>query len=185
MFQQATPLAWIVAKTRGSASAIAAAIREAVRNADSRQAVYSFASMDDLLANSLAPRRFGMRLVVFFAGAALFMAALGLYGVISYSVVQRRREIGVRIALGAGRQGILRLVLASGLRLAATGTVIGIAGSIAGARRIQSQLFQASPFDPLTIGLMTLILLLAATLASYLPALKAMREDPIIALRPE
>src|SRR5207253_3100526 len=100
---------------------------------------------------SLASRRFGMRLLAFFGDTALFLAALGLYGVISYSVAQRQREIGIRMALGAEQQGVLRMVVGHGLKLAAIGAVIGIVASVAGARLIQNQLFEVSAVDPLTI----------------------------------
>ncbi|HYL35957.1 MAG TPA: ABC transporter permease [Bryobacteraceae bacterium] len=185
MFQHATPLVTILAKARGDASDVPAAIREAVRDADPRQAVHSFRSMPDLVADSLAPRRFGMRLLAFFAATALFLAALGLYGVIAYSVTQRTREIGIRIALGAERAAVLQLVVGHGLRLAALGAGIGVAGALAAARLIQSQLFEVSAADPLTIAAMAAVLLAIATLASYLPARQALRVDPAVALRPE
>jgi ABC-type antimicrobial peptide transport system permease subunit len=158
---------------------------DAVRYVDPRQSVHSIRSLEDLVSESLAPRRFGMRLLGFFGAIALFLAALGLYGVVSYSVTRRRREIGIRLALGAEHREVMALVLGQGMRLVGTGAVIGIIGSIAGARWMQSQLFEVSPFDPLTILGMGTVLLLAAMLASYLPARRAMRVDPVIALRPE
>ena len=185
MFQRPTPFAAILVKSQAGASSMAIAIREAVREADPRQAIHSFASMEDSVANSLAPRRFGMRLIAFFAGVALLLAALGLYGVISYSVTQRRREIGIRKALGAERRELNRLVVGHGLRLAMIGAGIGIIGSAAAGRLIQSQLFGVSAFDPLTIAGMAAVLLAVSILASYLPARRAMRVDPVAALRPE
>ena len=186
MFQHAEPLVSILAKARvADAGELPGTIREAVHNTDPRQAVHSFRSMEDLVANSLAPRRFGMRLVAFFAATALFLAALGLYGVIAYSVTQRTREIGIRIALGAERGAVLRLVVGRGLRLAAFGAGIGVLGALGGARLIQSQLFEVSAADPLTILATAVILLAIATLASYLPARRVLRVDPVVALRPE
>jgi putative ABC transport system permease protein len=185
LFQDTLEGAWIVAKTPGVVNEMPAAIRQAVHEADPRQAVHTFRGMEDLVAQSLAPRRFGMRLLAFFGITALFLAALGLYGVISYSVAQRRREIGIRIALGAEPRGVVGLVVGRGLRLAALGALIGIVGSVAVARLLESQLFGVSPFDPLTIAAMAAILLAVSTLASYLPARRAMRVDPAVALRPE
>jgi len=186
MFQRATPLVAILAKERiGDLDELPGNIREAVRDVDPHQAVYSFHSMEDLVASSLAPRRFGMRLLGFFAATALFLAALGLYGVISYSVTQRKREIGIRLVMGAEEKKVMRMVLVQGLRLGVIGVAIGTAGSLAGARLIQNQLFGVSPFDPLTLAAMATILLSVTILASYLPARRAMRVDPTIALRPE
>jgi putative ABC transport system permease protein len=185
IFQRTTPAAAILVKSRADVNEMPTAIREAVREADPRQAVHTFRSMQDSVANSLAPRRFGIRLLAFFAAIALFLAALGLYGVIGYSVTQRTREIGIRIALGAEQGGVLRLVVGEGLRLAAIGAGIGMLASLAVARLIQSQLFEVSAFDPLTIAAMAAVLLAVATLASYLPARRAMRVDPACALRPE
>ena len=185
MFQRPTPAAAILVKAQGDATRMPAAIREAVRVADPRQAVHSFRSMEESVSNSLAPRRFGMRLLAFFGATALFLAALGLYGVISYSVAQRTREIGIRIALGAEQRSVIRLVVGNGLRLAVFGAGLGIIGSLAGSRVIESQLFEVSPFDPFTILAMAAVLLAVATLATYLPARRAMRVDPVVALRPE
>ena len=185
VFQRPTTVASILVKTQGDAGGLATPIREAVRDADPRQAVHSLRSMEDSVSDSLAPRRFGMRLLVFFGATALFLAALGLYGVISYSVTQRTREIGIRMALGAERREVTKLVVGHGLRLAMIGAGIGIIGSLAGARLIQSQLFGVSAFDPLTMAAMAAALLAAAMLASYLPVRRAMRVDPVVALRPE
>ena len=110
--------------------------------------------MEALLAHSLAPRRFGGRLLGFFAAAALFLAALGLYGVLSYAMAQSTREIGIRIALGADRGAVIRLVVGHGLRLAATGVAIGIIAALLFGRLIESQLFGVRSFDPLTIAAM-------------------------------
>jgi ABC-type antimicrobial peptide transport system permease subunit len=159
------------------------AIRGAVYEADARQAVYLFRSLEDALGESLAPRRFAMQLLGVFAVSALLLAALGLYGVISYGVAQRRREIGIRVALGAERNGVLRLVVGDGLRLAALGVGIGIVISFMGARLVQSQLFGVSAFDPLTIAVTAGLLLCAAALASYLPARRATQVDPAVTLR--
>jgi predicted permease len=185
LFQQPSEAAGILVKATGDAGGMAAIIRDAIRNADPHQAVSSFGAMEDLVSNSLAPGRFAMRLLSFFAVAALLLAAIGLYGVISYAVEQRKREIGVRIALGAESRQVLRIVLGNGLRLASIGVLIGVIGSLAGMSVIRSQLYETSPFDPLTIAVVAIVLLATAALASYLPARRAMRVDPVIALRAE
>ena len=185
LFQVPNSLATILVKSPTGVSTLPAAIREAVRTADPYQSVHTFRSMDDSVANSLAPRQFGMRLVGFFAGTALLLAALGLYGVISYSVAQRTREIGIRVALGADQSGLVRLVVSQGVKMAALGVGLGLLGSVAASRLIQTQLFEVSAFDPLTIGVTAIVLLGASALASYLPARRATHVDPMEALRPE
>lgn len=185
MFQRASPTASIVIKTNGDASALAQVIREAVRETDPHQAIYSLRPMEEMVSASLAPRQFAMRLLGFFAAMALFLAALGLYGVISYSVARRTREIGIRVALGASTGSVIGEVVAQGLRLAAIGVGMGIAGSILCGRLLASQLFEVTPFDPLTLSAMAAALLTAAFVASYLPALRAARVDPVTALRQE
>jgi putative ABC transport system permease protein len=124
-----------------------------------------------------------MRLLGFFGVVALFLAALGLYGVISYSVAQRTREIGIRMALGAERRSVLALVVGQGFRLAAAGVAIGVASAALMGRYFESQLFQVRGFDPLTIFATAGALLGAGLLASYLPARRAVRVDPAVTLR--
>jgi ABC-type antimicrobial peptide transport system permease subunit len=124
-----------------------------------------------------------MRLLGFFGVVALFLAALGLYGVISYSVAQRTREIGIRIALGAERLSVLTLVVGQGFRLAVIGVAIGIMAAALAGRFIESQLFQVSALDPLTILSTAAVLLAAGLVASYLPARRAVRVDPAVTLR--
>jgi putative ABC transport system permease protein len=164
---------------------MAGVIRDAVRTADPHQAVHTFGTMDYYIARSLDTRRFGMRLLGFFGVVALFLAALGLYGVISYSVAQRTREIGIRMALGAERRSVLALVVGQGFRLAAAGVAIGVAGAALMGRYFESQLFQVRSFDPLTIFATAGALLGAGLLASYLPARRATRVDPAVTLRCE
>jgi len=183
--KQALPAAWILAKTPGDPTNMAAAIREAVQEADPNQPVHDFKTLDEMVSNSLAPRRFVTRLLGFFAVTALFMAALGLYGVISYSVTLRSREIGIRIALGAKPESVLLDVLSQGLRLTGAGVAAGLAGWLLINRLLASQLFKVSAFDPLIFACMAAALLAAALLASYLPARRAVRVDPLSALRAE
>ena len=185
LYQRPMPMGSILVKTSGDLSAAATAIRDAVRAADPSLPLYNLKTMETLLADSLAPRRFAMRLMGFFAAAALFLAALGLYGVLACAVTERTREIGIRIALGAGRGAVMSLVVGQGLRLAGIGVAIGIAAAMLLARLIESQLFEVRSFDPLTIAATVCVLMAATLLASWLPARRAMRADPAIALRYE
>jgi putative ABC transport system permease protein len=135
------------------------------------------------VSEALAPTRFAMILIWVFAGVALFLSAVGLYGVISYSVRQRTHEIGVRMALGAERPKILRLVLGQGLTLTGAGLLVGLVGAAALARLISSLLFGVSSTDPVTYGLIAILLGGVAALACYVPAARAARVDPLMALR--
>jgi putative ABC transport system permease protein len=141
--------------------------------------------MTETVAGTVAEPRFNMLLVSSFALLALALAAIGLYGVIAYSVVQRTHEIGVRMALGAVRVDVMRLVLGEGLVIAAAGVAIGLAGSAMLTRLMASQLVGITPRDPLTFAGGGLLLLGVALFASYVPAWRASRVDPIVALRAE
>jgi predicted permease len=185
LYQRPMPLGSILVKTSRDPSTAASIIRDAVRAVDPRLPLYQVRTMDALLADSLAPRRFAMRLLTFFAAAALFLAALGLYGVLSYAVAQRTREIGIRMALGAERGTVTKLIVAQGLRLAGIGVALGIVVAMALTRFVKSQLFEVPAVDLVTIAAMTLTLMGAAALASWLPARRAVRTDPIVALRYE
>lgn len=185
MFQQGIPTGAVVVKTSGDAGTLAPAIRAAVREADPQQAVFAVRPLDELVAKSLAPRRFAVRLLGFFGAVALFLAALGLYGVISYSVAQRTREIGIRVALGAERRAVIGQVVGQGLRMAGIGVGIGIAGAVLCGRLLSTELFGVTAFDPVTLIAMAAALLGSAAIASYLPALRAARVDPVTALREE
>jgi predicted permease len=183
--QRPIPLASIIVKTAGDPASLGPAIREAVRAVDPTQPVHDLKTMQDLVQNSLAPRRFAVRLLGFFAMVALLLAALGLYGVISYSVAQRTQEIGVRMALGAERGSLLGMVVGQGLRLAALGVAVGLALTVVCGRMLESLFFGVSPFDPLTFAAISAALLGTASLASYVPARRATRVDPLRALRYE
>jgi predicted permease len=182
---QRTGSAGIIVKTSRDPLALVGVIREAVRSVDPSQPVFSLNTMEDYVAASLANRRFVTRLLGFFAASALFLAALGLYGVISYGVTQRRREIGIRVALGAGRSSVMKLFVGQGFRLAAIGVGIGIVASAYIGRLIESHLYQVASFDPATVAGMAAMLLLGALLASYLPARRALRVEPVVTLRHE
>ena len=138
--------------------------------------------MDDVVANSLGTRRVSMQLFAVFAIAALLLAALGIYGVMAYSVTQRTQEIGIRMALGAQKSDVLRLVIRQGMALSVIGVVVGLAGAFALTRLIANLLFGVAATDPLTFVAIPLLLLSVALVACYLPARRAARLDPKIAL---
>jgi len=144
-----------------------------------------FRTFSQVYSASLGSRRFNLTLVGVFAGTALLLAMAGIYGVIAYSVTRRTREIGVRMALGASPVNVLRMVLGQGMRTAAIGVVIGIAGSLMLTRTMQSLLFGVTATDPLTFAAVALALAAVALLACYLPARRATRVDPMVALRHE
>jgi len=141
--------------------------------------------MNEFLSESIAPRRFSLRLLTVFSGAALLLAVMGIYGTISYSVRQRTPEIGVRLALGAQQSQVFRLILGHGLKIITVGLVLGLAGAFALSRLIRGLLFNVTPSDPLTFVLVSAILFFIAILAAALPARRATRVDPLIALRNE
>ncbi len=185
LFQQPIPFATLIVRSQSDPARLAGAMRDAVRAVDPTLALSRQKTLPDMVANSLAPRRFVVTLLGVFAGMALLMAVLGLYGVISYSVTQRTQEIGIRMALGAQRSEVLGLVIGQGMRLAAAGAAIGLGASLVFSRLLKNQLFQVSAFDPLTFAVMALVLIGAALLASYIPARRATRVDPMDALRYE
>jgi ABC-type antimicrobial peptide transport system permease subunit len=149
------------------------------------QVLYSPQTMDDIISGTLAPRRFSMTLLGVFAGLALLLSSVGIYGVISYLVGQRTQEIGIRVALGARRIDVCRAVLGRGLKMALVGVAMGIAAALGLTRVMGSMLYGVSPWDPATFCGVALVLLLVALAACYLPARRALRVDPIVALRHE
>jgi putative ABC transport system permease protein len=138
-----------------------------------------------ILADSISHQRFNMLLLGAFAGLALLLAAIGLYSVLAYSVRRRIREIGVRMALGAQRMDVIRMILGQGVRLALMGVVIGVAAAFALTRLMTSQLFEVSATDPLTFIGVAVVLVLVAIAACYIPARRASKVDPMVALRYE
>ncbi|MGC2814630.1 MAG: FtsX-like permease family protein, partial [Candidatus Acidiferrum sp.] len=143
------------------------------------------AAMDDLLAGETAGQRFEAAAVGLFAALALLLAGVGIYGVISYMVGQRTNEIGIRMALGAQRNDVLRMVIRKGMFMAGIGTVVGICGALALTQLFRNLLFQITPTDPVTYSAVTVVLVAVALLACFLPARRAMRVDPVVALRHE
>jgi putative ABC transport system permease protein len=141
--------------------------------------------MDQLLANSVVQPRLNLTLLVAFAAIALVLAAVGIYGVMAYTVTQRTHEIGIRMAMGAQSEDVLRQVLAEGARLAAIGLAIGLAGSLVASRLIAALLFGVKPTDPVTFAAVAVILASVSLAACYIPARRATRVDPLVALRYE
>jgi putative ABC transport system permease protein len=175
----------LVARTAMAGGAAIPSIRAAIHQLDSEMPVPAFRTMEEVVATSVAPRRFQMTLVLLFAGAALLLASLGIYGVISYSVGQRAPEMGIRIALGAAPGRIRRMVLRQGLAPVAAGLVAGIAASLALGRLLASLLFGVVAGDPLTVAGVVILLTFVAAAATYVPAHRATRVDPARALRQE
>jgi ABC-type antimicrobial peptide transport system permease subunit len=142
-------------------------------------------TMNDALFRALAPRRISGVLVGSFAGLALILSAIGIFGMIAYAVSQRTHEFGVRMALGARQQDVLQMVIGAGLKIAATGVFVGVGASLALTRFMRSLLYAVGPNDPLTFAVIPLLFALVALAACYIPARRAMRVDPIVALRCE
>lgn len=185
LYQQSAPYGFFVAKTNGDPAVLAGYIREAVGDVDANQPVHDLKTMDSLIAGSLGPQRFATTLLAVFASLAILLAAIGLYGLMSYSVTQRTNEIGIRMALGAQRGEVLRMVLRQGTKLAVAGVVVGVVVGLALTRLTQSLLYGVSAADPLSFAGAAVLLVLVALLACYIPARRAMRVDPMVALRYE
>lgn len=166
-------------------AAIERGVRGQVQSIDPSLPVFGTRQMDDVVSGSLEARRFSLEIVGLFAMTTLVLAALGIYGVLSFLVGERTRELGIRLALGAQRRTILRTVLGEGVRLAITGTLIGLAGALLVGRAMARVLYGIGPADAPTFGGMALLLLIVAILACYVPARRALRVDPIVALRLE
>jgi putative ABC transport system permease protein len=176
------PMAFAV-RTEGPPAALVSAIRRELAGIDSEQPVYNMVPLETMIGDSIAKPRFHALLILCFAALALALAVVGAYGVMSYSVGQRTQEIGIRMALGASRADVLRMILRQGMTIALIGCVAGLAGALACSRIIEGFLFQTAPADPVVLAGICLVLLASTTLASYLPARRATRIDPMAALR--
>ena len=174
---------WVLARTSGDPAQLAGPARDALRSLDRALPAFSMGPLATAVDESVAQRRFSMLLLTLFAGIAVFLAAVGLYGVVAYSVSQRTQEIGVRMAIGAQRGDVLRMIVGGGMKLAMAGVVVGVAGALALTQLVAAMLFQVTPFDPPSYGATVIVLLAVAALACYVPARRAMRVDPIVALR--
>jgi putative ABC transport system permease protein len=172
-------------RTRGDATGVSAAVRNVIQKLDPQQPVGEVRTLDSLVGNSIARHRFNTLLLAVFAVVALLLSAIGIYGVMTYSVTQRTHELGVRVALGANTRDVLKLVLGQGMKLALAGVGIGLLGALALTRLLKTLLFGVSATDPLTFGVIALSLALVALLACYLPARRATKVDPMVALRCE
>jgi putative ABC transport system permease protein len=175
----------LVVRSDSDPTSLSTGLRQAVRGIDPELPVFAVRTLESLVSDRTAQRRLAVLLISVFAGVALLLAAVGIYGVMSYSVSQRTQEIGIRMALGAEQNQILKMVLRHGSLMALLGTAIGLVSAFALARLITTMLFQTSAADPPTFSVVPLLLLAVALLACYIPARRAMRVDPMVALRNE
>jgi predicted permease len=174
-----------IARTAAEPSSLAAAMRREIAAVDADLPVYDVRTMSQVIAESVAQRRFTMGLLAIFAFAALGLAALGLYGVLSYAVTQRTREIGLRMALGGRRLDVLGLVVGQGMKMAMIGALAGLLASLALTRLMKGLLYGVSASDPLTFIAVALLLTMVALIACWIPARRATKVDPMVALRCE
>jgi putative ABC transport system permease protein len=174
-----------VVRVDGDPLTLAPAIRKAVAEIDRTQPIFGVMTLEQALADSIAPRRFNLTLLGTFAASALLLALIGIYGVIAYAVAQRTHEIGVRMALGAQRREVVRMVVRQGMAIALTGITLGIAAAFAVTRVLTSLLYEVTPTDPATFAGVAALLAVTALAACGGPALKAALVDPIVALRCE
>jgi predicted permease len=175
----------LVVRTAPDPLSVVSAVRAQVAGPTEDQPIFGVQTMEQIISGSLAERRFTMRLLVIFASTALVLAAVGIYGVMSYAVSRRTHELGVRMALGATRREILRLVVGEGMVLAAIGTAAGLTAALGLTRLMASLLYGVRPADPATLAAVSLLLAGIALLACYIPAWRATKVDPLVALRYE
>jgi putative ABC transport system permease protein len=173
----------VIKTASGDPASMTGAIREQVQSIDKDQPLSRVATMGSVFSDSIGKRRFNAMLLAAFGLLALALAAVGIFGVIKYSVQQRAHELGVRMALGARTGNVVRLIVGEGLMLALVGIGLGVCGSLALTRLIAGLLYSVSPQDPSTFILVSIMLLAISLLASYLPARKATKVDPVEALR--
>jgi putative ABC transport system permease protein len=183
--QESTSAMTLVVHTNGDAMRVVPAVRDEVRALDPDQAIFRVQTLAEIVADTVASRRVSMLLIGLFAAIALVLGAVGIYGVVSYGVTQRTHEIGIRMALGARPSDVLRLVVGQGSALAATGIAVGLVVAFAVTRVLTTMLFAVSATDPFTFASVALLLGAVALLASYIPARRATRVDPMVALRYE
>jgi predicted permease len=174
-----------IVRTDGPPERLGTAVTRAIREAEPDQPVFGIMPMERVLTNASAERRFSLLLLTLFAGIALLLSAIGIYGVMAYTTTQRRHEIGIRVALGAGSSDVLGLVVGQGMRLVLIGLGLGLVGAWALSRVLSSQLYDVSSRDPLTYAAVAALLGIVALAATYLPARRALRVDPMISLRSE
>jgi putative ABC transport system permease protein len=175
----------LAVRTGSAPTSLTSAVADAVHNVDPDEPLVGVVTMESIVGQSLGQQRLNVVLLAAFAGLALLLGAIGIYGVQSYAVRQRVREIGIRIALGAQRSDVFRLVLGQGLKLALIGICIGLAASFGLTRLMASQLYGLSATDPLTFAGVAIVLAFVALLACYIPARRASSVNPMVALRHE
>ena len=175
----------IIVRTAQPPLSLGHAVETAVHDADPDLPIGHIESMEQILSTSLSFQRFTMALMSIFAALALILAAIGTYGVIAYSIAQRTHEIGIRMALGAHPAEVLRMVIRQGMTLAAIGLALGVAGALEATRLLASQLYGVRPADPIVLAVVVVLLALVAFVACYIPARRASRVDPLVALRYE
>jgi putative ABC transport system permease protein len=183
--QYAPPTMNLVVRAVADPSTLPAALDETVRAIDKDETRSAIRPLDDIVASSVSQPRFSSLLLSLFAALAVALAAIGIYGVMAYSVSQRTKEIGIRMALGAKQNDVLKMVVWQGMKLAAAGALVGIAGSFLLGRFLASMLYRVTPRDPLTFVLVSIGLFGVSLVANYIPARRAMRVDPMVALRYE
>jgi putative ABC transport system permease protein len=175
----------LVVRSNVPPEGLAPAIRQAVWSVDPNQPVEHFRTLQQMVDTALSPRRFSMWLLIAFAASALLLAAVGTYGVMAYAVAQRRREIGIRLALGAQRRDVLWLVVGQGAVLALIGVATGVCGAFGLTRFLSGLLYEVRPRDAISFLSVSLLLMAVALLACYIPARRASKVDPMVAFRYE
>jgi len=183
--QSPRPRMMVMVRTAGDPLVLSSSVRNALRELAPELPLYDMRTMEARIADSISYARFGTLLLVLFSCTALLLAALGTYGVIAFSVAQRTREIGIRVALGATRQQVVRMVVQHGLVIAAVGGAIGLAVALGSTGVLKSVLYEVKPADPVTFAAIVLVLLAAVIAASWIPARRATRIQPTQALRQE
>jgi putative ABC transport system permease protein len=183
--QQPFPFTSLIVRTTGDPASLENALREQIRAVDSDQGIAKMTLLQQMVSDSIARPRLETVVLTAFGVIALGLACIGLYGLIAFSVAQRIREIGIRIALGASRAGVFRLILGDGLRLTFAGVLLGFVGVVSATRFLRSILYEINPLDPVTLVSMICILLFVSLLACYVPALRATKADPAAVLREE
>jgi putative ABC transport system permease protein len=175
----------LLVRSKSDPASLLSSIRSAVASVDKDQPIFAITTMNQVVSSSISTRRITLILLGLFSGLALILAGIGIYGVIAYSVAQRTREIGIRIALGARRSDVLGMILKQGAKIALLGIAIGLVAAFGLMRLMASLLFSVSAFDPITFISIALMLAIVALAACYVPARRAMKVDPMLALRYE
>jgi putative ABC transport system permease protein len=175
----------VILKAAGDPNQLIAAIRQQVKAIDPDQPIYNIRTMDQIRAESVAPERLNLTLLSIFAGIALVLAIVGIYGVMSYSVTQRTHEIGIRMAIGAQPRDVFRMVIGQGMMLALIGVAFGLVGAFALTRLMTTMLFGVEPTDPATFAAIAVLLTGVALVSCYVPGRRATKVDPVVSLRYE